>query len=184
MIALKSEDTPTQQAAVARILAAPHKYPPIVFCAMADLLFNKGKVDEASFWFYAGMLRIRFDAKRCADLSAREAVAAIDRQYGRNISRYAAQDPKNFEALISRAVAWDRETPHDYDHRWINLYGMNAMLPSMAGASAEAKPQPMSLPKDQWDELAEKNRLQYIGDIRGALKNADSAASNATAQAR
>jgi hypothetical protein len=42
----------------------------------------------------------------------------------------------------------------------------------------------MSLPKDQWDELAEKNRLQYIGDIRGALKNADSAASNATAQAR
>ncbi len=180
---LRNGDKPEQRAAVARILAVPGQYPPIVLCVMAEVLFNAGEVDEAAFWFYASMLRIRFDAQRCADPSAREGVAVVGRQYGKNIQRYAMQDPESLERLLARVVDWDRKTPHDYDHRWVNLYGSNILPVTAAERSAVGRPGPMSVPRRRWDDLAEKNRLEYIDAIREVLRESQNAPANATARA-
>ncbi|MDN5853812.1 MAG: hypothetical protein L0K86_13395 [Actinomycetia bacterium] len=54
-------------------------------------------------------------------------------------------------------MAWDRATPHDYDHRWINLHGMVAfgVRPGEALRS----------PESEWPTTAEKVRTDYLADL-------------------
>lgn len=149
------------------VVAAPQNYAPPVFYALSSLLFEIGLKDDATFWFYAGQLRARFDANRCNDASARSAVATLNDRYGAPINQYAFQDPAKLEALIEKVVKWDRDTPHNYDHRWINLSGMGATTSAM-GSAADAAP--LSLPEAQWAAIAEKTRTDYLAGLREALK--------------
>jgi hypothetical protein len=174
---LKNGKKMERHAKIAQIKASPQKYAPIVFCVMGEVLFNEGEVDDGAFWFYAGMLRARFDASRCTDVSASEGIPLINRQYGVNINRYVAQDPEATEALIRSVVEWDRKTPYAYDHRWINLHGMQAVMTSM---NVTSTPQPLSVPKEQWAELAEKTRLEYVRGIHEALQAARNQSDSAT----
>jgi len=145
---------------------APQKYAPPVFYVLSNILFSDGRQDDAGFWFYAGQLRPRFDANRCADVSARQAVAALTEEFGTPINQYMFKDFAKVEALIPKVVEWDRKTPHEYDQRWINLHGMAAMLESLDPATG--KPNSLSLPRDQWDAIAEKTRVDYVEGLRQA----------------
>ena len=149
------------------VTAAPQDYAPPVFYALSSVLFASGLKDDAAFWFYAGQLRARFDANRCNDVSARSAVGVLNDRYGAPINRYAFQNPAKLEALIERVVKWDRDTPHNYDQRWINLSGMGATTSAM-GNAADASP--LSLPEAQWAAIAEKTRTDYMAGLREALK--------------
>ena len=158
-----------RQQVIERIKAYPENFAPPVFYVLSAVLFNDGKKDEALFWFYAGQLRARFDANRCADVSAEGAVELLNDQFGPPINRYAFRDIPTLEKLVPRVVDWDQKTPHSYDQRWINLHGMGAM---MSGLSlSEAEQQEFSLPKEQWDEIAEKTRADYLSDFMEVLKN-------------
>ncbi len=162
-----SSGAPDRQArTVAAVTAAPQKYAPPVFYALSRALFEQDKKDEAAFWYYAGQLRARFDANRCADVSARQAVSLLNREYGGPINKHATQDLAKLEQLVERVVAWDRRTPHDYDHRWINLHGMGAILSAKEGA----KPAPLSLPKSDWPAIADKTRQDYLSGLRKAME--------------
>lgn len=154
---------------VAEVKKSPEKYAPPVFYALSEVLFEDGKKDEAAFWFYAGQLRARFDANRCADISAREAVGVLNQVYGPAINRYSFQDLAKLEKLIPEVVEWDRKTPHAYDHRWINLHGMDAMIEGLGGGDSESKPPVLSLPKDQWEKIATRTRTEYLSGFRKAV---------------
>jgi hypothetical protein len=151
--------------AIKAIETAPQKYAPPVFYVLAGVLFTEGRKDDAGFWFYAGQLRARFDANRCADVSARQAVAVLTDEFGSPINQYMFEDFAKVEALIPKVVDWDRKTAHDYDQRWINLHGMDAMLASLDPAG---KPKPLSLPQEEWDAIAEKTRSEYVEGVRQA----------------
>lgn len=153
---------------IAQIEAAPDRYAPFVFYAMSEVLFQNGNKDDAAFWFYAGQLRARFDANRCADVSARSAVSVLNQRYGTPINQYAFGNPAMLEKLIPRVVDWDRKTPHNYDPRWINLHGMNAMIAGLGNTPAATEP--LSLPSNQWDAIAEKTRSDYLNGFHAALK--------------
>jgi hypothetical protein len=154
-----------KQKTAERIEAHPEDFTPPVLYALSRVLFDNGRKDEAMFWFYAGQLRARFDANRCADISAREAAAVLNREYGPSINRYAFKDIAKLEGLIPRVVEWDRKTPHSYDHRWINLHGMGSIL-----SGFEPGRQALSLPKDQWDSIAESTRSKYLNDFEAAMR--------------
>jgi hypothetical protein len=62
--------------------------------------------------------------------------------------------------VVERVVEWDRATPHDYDHRWINLHGMGAFT----GATA------LSRPAAQWPAIAEETRGGYLRGLEEALR--------------
>jgi hypothetical protein len=158
-----------KQKAVEQIKKSPEKYAPPVFYALSKSLFEDGKNDDAAFWFYAGQLRARFDANRCADVPAREAVAILNGEYGPAINQYSFRDLSKLEKLIHKVVEWDRKTKHDYDHRWINLHGLDAMIEGLGGDDAGGKPSAMSLPEKQWEEIAEKTRAEYLGGIKKAI---------------
>jgi hypothetical protein len=152
-----------------QIKTAADKYAPPVFFALASVLFQDGARDEGAFWFYAGQLRATFDANRCADPSAREALTVLVRQYGTPINHYALQDLQKLQELVLRVVEWDRKTPHHYDQRWINLEGMDAMMGSLDLAAPASPSPPLSLPPEQWDEIAEKTRADYLAGLRVAV---------------
>ncbi len=161
-----------KQKTIAQIKASPDKYAPPVFYALSSVLFEGGEKDQAAFWFYAGQLRARFDANRCADISARESVAALNEEYGTPINEYTLQNLPKLEKLVLQVIEWDKKTPHNYDHRWINLHGMNAMISSLGGTGSSLKSRPVSLPKEQWDEIAETTRVEYLAQFREAMKQA------------
>lgn len=165
--ALSRGDEAAQDRVIAQVKAQPEGFAPPVFYVLSRVLFQRGQKDEAAFWFYAGQLRARFDANRCADVSARQAVSALNQQFGGPINQYAFQDIAKLEALVPRVVAWDRQTPHRYDHRWINLHGMNAVL-SATDPKAPAQAA-LSLPEAEWPQIAEKTRQDYLAGFRDAM---------------
>lgn len=160
-----------KQEVIARVTAQPQNFEPPVFYALAQALFQSGKKDEAAFWFYAGQLRGRFDANRCADISARQAVTVLNQTYGTPINQYTFQDIPKLEALVLKVIAWDKSTPYNYDHRWINLHGMNAMISGLSPKDASVQTAAVSLPKEQWPAIAEKTRNDYLSAFKQAMES-------------
>ena len=167
MAALLGPNADLQQRTILQVKQQPEKFAPPVFYALSGALMQRGEKDDAAFWFYAGQLRARFDANRCADVSARQAVNTLTHLFGQDVNRHAFQDIPKLEALIPRVVEWDRQTPHRYDHRWINLHGMNAILAS-EGATPQA-PAALSAPQEEWERIAEKTRQDYLEGFREAM---------------
>lgn len=178
MTRLQSHDKAERTAIIAAIKEHPDKFTPPVFYVMSNVIYNDAKEDtaakdEAAFWFYAGQLRGRYDANRCADTSARAAIGVLNTQFGGPINRYMflQSNLSKLEALIPKVVQWDKDTPHNYDQRWINLHGMGAMMSGM-GADSEGKQQKpvLSLPESEWNAIAEKTRDDYLKGFSEAMQ--------------
>jgi hypothetical protein len=164
---LENGNAEQQQRTIQRIKERPQNFAPPVFYVLSNVLFQRGEKDEAAFWYYAGQLRARFDANRCADVTARQAVRELNQRFGSAINQYASQDLPKLEALIPRVMEWDRRTPHRYDHRWINLHGMDAVR---SGLDARSTPVTvLSAPEDEWEKIAEKTREDYLNGFGKAL---------------
>ncbi len=146
---------------VPAIRKTPERFAPPVLLALSRVLREQGDIEGALFWFHAGLLRARFDASRCADESARDAVQALQAEFDEGLVARAIGDDegRRLERDVSRVVEWDRWTPHAYDQRWIILTGVPAVLAARAGlAPADVV---LSLPRDRWDDLEEEARREY-----------------------
>lgn len=164
---LENGNAGQQQRTIERIKERPQNFAPPVFYVLSSVLFQRGEKDEATFWYYAGQLRARFDANRCADATARQAVRELNQRFGSAINQYAFQDVPGLEALIPRVVEWDRRTPHRYDHRWINLHGMDAVKSGLGGRFTPVTV--LSAPGEEWEQIAEKTRQDYLTGFEKAL---------------
>jgi hypothetical protein len=149
-----------QRSEIESVEASPDTCPPPVLYVLSNVLFQRDKKDEAAFWFYAAQLRARFDANRCADKSARQAVTILNNEYGQQINEYMFKNTTQLESVVLKVVEWDRKTAHNYDHRWINLHGMDMVLERLG--DKEGVTGDLSLPEDQWDDIAERTRRQYL----------------------
>ncbi|NNG18129.1 hypothetical protein HJ590_00805 [Naumannella sp. ID2617S] len=152
--------------AIAEVIGSPQLFAPPVFYLLSHALLAEGRPQEAMFWFYAGQLRARFDANRCADFTARQAVSVLNDRFGEPINRYAFAHLEELAEVVPRVLAWDRATPHDYDHRWINLHGMAAMQTTLDPGVPHT---PQSLPAESWESLAEQTREEYWAGFCEAL---------------
>lgn len=168
---LLTQGTPQQQQGVLeRVRATPERFQPPVFYVLSQVLFRAGQQEEAAFWFYAGQLRGRFDANRCADATARQALDVMNQSYGGPINRYLFQDLNKAQALIAKVVDWDRRTPHAYDPHWINLHGMQAVQAAKDPLLASRLTlESLSLPQSQWPALAEQTRTKYLQGFQEAI---------------
>jgi hypothetical protein len=106
-------------------------------------------------------MRWAADANRCADPTAAAAVGVLTERYGPPINRYAFADPAGLEHTLRRVLAWDEATPGDYDHRWINLHGMAAVL---------GGDEPLSLPADERPAPAQLTRASYRDQLAEVLR--------------
>lgn len=153
---LSQDKSPVQDRAVEMVLAHSDQFTPLVIYATSRALFIAGRKDEASQWFYSAQVRARFDAMRCPDASARQATTILTDVFGPPINRYTFQRPDTLKKVVHEAVAWDRSTPHNYDHRWICAHGI--------GVIDEKTPGP-----ERWNELAEQVRTSYLSNFERAF---------------
>jgi WD40 repeat protein len=143
------------------------KYAPPVFFALADLLYRQNNLPDAIFWFNAGRFRADFDAARCADVSARDAVSILVLGIPVELRKAQFNDVNQLRTIVQKVIQWDEVTPYDYEYRWINLHGMNAMRSGLG--QSEADTEPLTLPLSTWPDLAKKNRDDYAKSLEDAI---------------
>jgi hypothetical protein len=160
---LTSSDRNTKSKAIAEVKASPGKVAPPALYSMSNEMFRLGQKDDALFWYYLGQLRARSDANKTKDVSARQAVAVLNSQYGPLINQYAFRNTKvnyrkslaDIKLLATKVVDWDRKHPREYDPRWISLHGMDAFLNKVVEFE----------PKERWEKINEQTRVNYLKDL-------------------
>lgn len=155
---LNGKDKKLKQQTVETILKNPNFYNPPVIYALSRELFNQDKKDDAMYWFYVAQLRARYDANLCMDNSAKQAVSILNGEYGTEINKYAFQDIDKLEKIVTEVVDFLKTNEENYDHRWINLHGMDAVL---AGMNDNAEQKELSQPKEKWAEIKKKTIEDY-----------------------
>lgn len=73
-------------------------YTPPVLYFLSAALYQSGKKDEASYWFYVAQLRARYDVNRCADKTATS--ARYNQIFGPQINTYAMSDAGKLETIV------------------------------------------------------------------------------------
>jgi hypothetical protein len=160
---LSGENKTLQQQTLDSILSSPNSYNPPVLYALSRVLYNQDKKDEAAFWFYVAQLRARYDANLCLDNSAKDAVSILNNEYGPDINKYAFQNIDSLEKTVIKVVDYVRNNEENYDHRWINLHGMDAFL--------DAKSKKISEPKGKWPAIKKKTIDDYYNGFIEYVKN-------------
>jgi hypothetical protein len=146
-------------------------YNPTVLFALSEVLFKSDKKDQACFWFYVAQLRARYDANRCMDKSATSGLAVLNEQYGPEINRYAFKDINKLKETVKNVVSFVRTNEEAYDHRWMNLHGMDAITASLDTAAVlKGKQKELSHPKAEWKAIKEKTINDYYANFQEFLK--------------
>lgn len=165
---LNGKNKKLKQQTVDSILKNPNFYNPPVIYALSRELFNQDKKDDAMYWFYVAQLRARYDANLCKDNSAKQAVSVLNGEYGPDINKYAFQDIDKLEKTITKVVDFVRTNEENYDHRWINLHGMDAVL---SGMDDNTQKKELSQPKDKWTEIKKKTLDDYYNGFIEYVKS-------------
>lgn len=165
---LNGKNKKLKQQIIDSILKNPNFYNPPVIYALSRELFNQDKKDDAMYWFYVAQLRARYDANLCMDNSAKQAVSVLNGEYGPDINKYAFQDIDKLEKTVTKVVDFVRANEENYDHRWINLHGMDAVL---SGMDDNAEKKELSQPKDKWTEIKKKTLDDYYNGFIEYVKS-------------
>lgn len=165
---LNSKNKKLKQQTVDSILKNSNIYNPTVIYALSRELFNQNKKEDATFWFYVAQLRARCDANLCMDNSAKQAVSLLNNEYGPDINKYAFQDIDKLEKTVNKVVDFVRSNSENYDHRWINLHGMWAVL---AGQSDEPEKRDLSKPKDEREVIKKTTVDDYYNGFIEYVKS-------------
>lgn len=126
--------------------------------AVSRELFIKDKKDEGMYWFYVAQLRARYDSNLCLDETAKQAVSILNNYYGSDINKYAFQDLNKLEEIVVKVVDFVRTNDENYDHRWINLHGMDAVLTNL---NEQTEIKEISEPKEKWMTIKNKTIDDY-----------------------
>ncbi len=164
---LQGQDSPTRASLIRQIQQNPQNYTPAVLFVLSSRLYESGRRGEAMYWYYAAQLRTRYDVNRCRDESVRATLTALNNAYGAQIEAYAQQNIPTFRQMVAAAIHFENNTPHGYDHRWINLHGMRAaraMRAALMGMSVN-EAEPMSYPEEEWEAIHRRTIEDYKDDM-------------------
>jgi hypothetical protein len=156
--ALRNGTDETRAAAATAIESNAGSYCPAVFFSLAAYLFDIGRTDDALFWLYAGRIRTQYDIKRCTDETVAGGYEELNMSVPDLLKLIQFENLDNTKRIVEKAIRWDRETPVNYDPRWIALHGMGAFMNSMDGNKKEPA---LTIPEKDWKDAAEKNRKDY-----------------------
>lgn len=157
--------------AAEEVLKNPNSYNPTVLFALSEVIFKNEQKDSACFWFYVAQLRARYDANRCMDKTAASGLTILNERYGPAINQYAFKDIPKLKETVGKVVSFVRSNEEKYDHRWMNLHGMdaiNASLNKEAGKKSAQKE--LSHPTSSWKKIKETTVNDYYTDFQEFLK--------------
>ena len=164
---IKQTSDSDNQAIVEEIIAHSDRYTPPVLFFLAEELFRTGRNEEAVFWYHAGHIRGAFDTRRCIDKTAFSYVPMLLTYTGADLKKYMRSHLSTLERIVPQVIEWDRHTPHNYDHRWINQHGTDATnLP----VNGKKNNDPGSVPSDEWQAIEEYVRTEYLKSFRVCIE--------------
>jgi hypothetical protein len=149
-----------QDQAAAKILKNPNNFSPPVLYSLSNYLFGKDEKYKAAFWFYTGQLRARYDANRCADKTAGQAVSILNENFGYQINEYGFADLSNLEKIVGEVIEFVKNNEELYDNQWINLHGMGVFL---------NEDKQLSKPKNEWQDIKNKTIEDYYSGFKDAI---------------
>jgi hypothetical protein len=94
-----------------------YKSHPVVYLEHAAAMLEKGKMDQAVFWYYVGQMRYRLHLMANPDLEPSGdpmVFSAMKYLVGEPVNQYAGSDPDNWIKLVRKAMQWDRNHPNLY----------------------------------------------------------------------
>lgn len=163
---------------VKHIVSHSDQYIPAVFFALSNTFWEIGDQDQAYFWFYAGRIRTHFDIKRCADKSVAGSVEMLSMSVPDELRISQFNNIEKVKNILRKVIEWDERTAYNYDHRWINLHGIDAMVYDLDKENKMSIPT-LSIPEKEWESLAKQNRenylqssLKYLDEFQASLKKA------------
>lgn len=168
IVLLLSDNEKVQRETIATIKKHPNNYNPQVLYTLSGLLFQQGRKQEASFWYYVAQLSGMYDANICMDPSAKRAIRDLDRNYGFGIKEYGLQDLDELEKMVNKSIAFFRSNTANYDQRWINLRGKWV---TESKYNEQVKSWELSQPKEKWKAIKEDTINTYYEGFMEYLKN-------------
>ncbi len=165
---LNGKNKELKQQIIDSILINPNYYNPPVIYALSRELYSQAKNDEAAYWFYLAQLRARYDANLCMDNSAKQVVSVLNDEYGPEINKYAFQDINKLENTVTGVVDFVRTNEENYDHRWVNLHGMEAISASFDNKSEKIE---LSQPKMKWAKIKKHTVDDYYNGFIEYVKS-------------
>ncbi len=134
--------------------------PPALYALANAIAQDDQQVDTAVFWYHVGRIRAVYDALRCRDATAHNAVVVLGKGLTPEITRYQRQRRARTLEIAKLAVDWDQKNPRDYDHRWINLWG------KVARTSAGTDPAELSFPESEWPAFLQRARDGHLKSVQ------------------
>ena len=133
-------------------------YAPPAHFAMATLMVESGKYSEAIFYYILASLRTRYDIARCADNSVGNAPLYAQNERMPNDIRIKlggeiSKNKKMYTEIVKQVLKADADLPYNYDHRWVNKYGLRY---TMAGLYGKDDNDPLTKPESEWSDLRAK----------------------------
>lgn len=149
-IVRRLETTGQRFGAAREVLKNPAAYIPYTLYLVANVL-SGDRPEEAIFWYNVGRLRVVYDAFRCKDDTARNAVPLLGKSLSIELRRSLHYQRDQLVGIAKKAIDWDTQNPRNYDQRWICLYGR------VAQASPGTDPAEVQKPEGEWPAI-----LQHI----------------------
>jgi len=158
-------DTLTRNASVDTIFNNITHYNPPVLYLFSQALFLNGEKDSAVQWYLYAQLNAMYDAARCADNSAKQAVEILEERTRPTLDDYMKQNKPLVTASAGKVLQLFKSLQPDYDIRWINLHGMGAFAGAFGEEVPKETPQ-LTVDKLLWPGI-EKNILKEFADRWG-----------------
>jgi len=159
-IQLQEKTIETLKSTAEEIISNPNIFDPTVLYNLSQYLFNDEQKDEAAFWFYTAQLRARYDANRCNDQSAKQAVSVLNNTFGPQINKYGFSDIDNLDKIVNKVIQFVKLNKEEYDHRWINRHGMGYFLNDK---------KELSKPISEWNSIRNETIETYHDGFKKAV---------------
>lgn len=115
---------------------------PATLYVLAKQLFERGRKDDAVFWFYVGQLRYRFYLAVNPHLEPSGDPAlfsALSEVVGRPLNEYAFRDRVKLVATLRRVEEWDERNPNGFTSKENNHGAWQATRQGFRGFIGEVE---------------------------------------------
>jgi len=147
-------DLKTRNASIDTIFNNFTRYIPPVMYLFSQALFLNGEKQSAVEWYLYAQIQAMYDAARCTDNSAKQAVLILEERNRPVLNEYMNENKKLVTETAGKVMLLFKKVQTEYDIRWINLHGMG----SFSGAFGEELPKEtpkLTVDKSLWPDIAD-----------------------------
>jgi len=158
-------DIKTRNASIDTIFNNITHYNPPVLYLFSQALYLNGEKEPAVQWYLYAQLNAMYDAARCADNSAKQAVDILEERIRPTLEDYMKQNKPMVTESAQKSIELYKRLQSNYDIRWINLHGLGA-FDGFFGEETPKKTPQLTVDKLLWPGI-EKNVLKEFAERWG-----------------